>query len=81
MEIEIFLAGRILHAHGDRDLGGFDRALAQHREFLEHDLQLGIGLHQVEHVGHRAFAVTAIVIEELDEGDVAILIAKGHATR
>ena len=26
VEVEIFLAGRILHAHGDRDLGGLDRA-------------------------------------------------------
>ena len=47
----------------------------EHREFLQHDLQLRIGFHQIEHVGHGAFAVAAIVIEELDEGDVAVLVA------
>src|SRR6266849_5838197 len=51
VEVEIFLAGRILHPYRDRDLGGFNRASAQHREFLEHDLELGIGLHQLHHVG------------------------------
>ena len=81
MEVEIFLAGRILHAHGDADLGGFDRTCAQHREFLEHDLQLGIALHQFHHVEHRALAVAAIVIEELDEGDVAVLVAERHVAR
>src|SRR5579883_1465485 len=79
VEVEIFL--RILHARGDRDLGRFHRALAQHRKLLQHDLQLGIVLHEVEHVGHRALAVTAIVVEELDEGDVAVLVAERHAAR
>ena len=81
MKVEIFLAGRILHAHGDRDLRGLDRALAQDREFLQHDLQFRIGLHQIEHVGHRAFAVAAIVVEEFDEGDVAVLVAEHDAAR
>ena len=76
-----FLPVGILHAHRDRDLRGFDRACAQHRKFLEHDFQLGIGFHQLQHVGHRAFAVAAIVVEELDEGDVAVLVAERDAAR
>jgi len=54
---------------------------AQDREFLQHDLELRIALHQVEHVGHSAFAIAAIVIEELDEGDVAVLVAEHNAAR
>ena len=38
-------------------------------------LELGIGLHHVEHVGHGALAVAAVVVEELDEVDVAFGIA------
>jgi hypothetical protein len=53
----------------------------EHRKFLQHDFQLRIGLHQIEHVGHGAFAVAAIIIEELDKGDVAILVAEGDAAR
>ena len=81
MEVQIFPAGGVLHAHGDGDLCGLDRTLAQHRKFLQYDLQLRIGLHQLEHVRHRALAVAAIVVEELDEGDVAILVADGHTAR
>ncbi len=54
---------------------------AQHRKLLQHDLKLGIVLQEVEHVAHRAFAITAIVIEELDEGDVAVLVAEHDAVR
>src|SRR3982751_5842546 len=61
MKVEIFLAGRILHPHSNADLGSFDRACAQHRKFLEHDLQLRIVLHQLHHVQHRALAAAAIV--------------------
>ena len=42
---------------------------------------LGSDLHQLEHVGHRAFAVAAIVVEEFDEGDVAVLVAEHDAAR
>ncbi len=81
VEFEIFLAALVLHAHGDRDLGRFHRARSEHGEFLEHDLELGIVLHQREHVGHGALAVAAIVIEELDEGDVAVRIAEHDLVR
>ena len=67
---------RRLHAHGDRHARGLHRARAEHREFLEHDLELGIGLQQREHVAHGVLAVAAIVVEELDEGDVALRIAE-----
>jgi hypothetical protein len=32
-------------------------------------------LHQIHHVDHRAFAIAAIVVEELDHRDVALRIA------
>src|SRR5215470_2647294 len=76
MEFEIFLAaGRVLHAHGRRNLRRLGRTLAQHRELLEHEFELAVVLHEIEHVAHRPFAVAAIVIEELDHGDVALGIA------
>src|SRR5215467_14283419 len=79
MEFEIFLAaGRVLHAHGRRNLRRLGRTLAQHRELLEHEFELAVVLHEIEHVAHRPFAVAAIVIEELDHGDVALGIAQRH---
>ena len=81
VEFKIFLAALVLHAHGDRDLRGFHRAGPQYREFLEHDLELGIVLQQREHVVHGALAVAAVVIEELHEGDVAVRIAEHDLTR
>ena len=81
MEFEIFLAGLVLHAHRDRDLRRFDRARSEHREFLQHHLELGIVLHQRQHVGHGALAVAAVVIEEFDEGDVAIRVAQINLAR
>ena len=76
-----FFAGGVLHARRDRDAGGFDRAFAQNRKFLEHEFQIGIGLQQLEHVGQRALAVAAIVIEELDHRDVAVRIAEHDLVR
>jgi len=38
-------------------------------------LQFGIGLQEIEHVGHGAFAIAAIVIEEFDKIDIAVLVA------
>src|SRR6266404_1416405 len=79
MEFEIFLAaGLVLHAHGRRNLRCLDRTLAQHRKLLEHEFELAVVLHEIEHVAHRPFAVAAIVIEELDHGDVALGIAQRH---
>jgi hypothetical protein len=82
MEFEIFLAaGVVLHAHGRRNLRRLDRTLAQHREFLEHEFEFSVVLQEIEHVAHGAFAVAAIVIEELDHGDVALRIAQRHLAR
>src|SRR5215467_8332624 len=82
MEFEIFLAaGRVLHAHGRRNLRRLDRTLAQHREFLEHEFEFSVVLQEIEHVAHGAFAVAAIVIEELNHGDVALRIAQRHLAR
>ena len=76
VELEVFLAGRVLHAHGHRDAGGLDRAFAEHRKFLEDEFEIGVGLEQLDHVGQRALAVAAIVVEELDHGDLALRVAE-----
>src|SRR6516162_9041605 len=79
MEFEIFLAaGRVLHAHSCRNLRRLHRTIAQHRELLEHEFELAVALQEIEHVAHRPFAVAAIVIEELDHGDVALGIAQRY---
>ncbi len=81
MEVEVLLAGGpVLQVQGDRHLGGLRRSFAEHGEFLEHDAQLGIVLDEVHHVGHGAFAIAAIVIEELHHGDVATRVAEDHMT-
>ena len=67
--------------HGDGNARGFNRAGAQHREFLQRDAQVRIRLDEVQHVTHRALAVAAIVIEELNEIDIALRIAEHHAVR
>ena len=41
----------------------------------------GIGFHQLHHVGHGAFAIAAIVVEEFDHGDIAVPGADGDAAR
>src|SRR5262249_2337236 len=81
MEVEIFLAARVLHAHRRRDLRRLYRTLAEHREFLEHEFEAPVALDEIEHVAHRAFAVAAIVVEELDHRDVALRIAQGYLPR
>src|SRR5215469_596081 len=42
VELEIFLAGLVLHARRGGDLRRLHRALAQHGEFLEHELDLAV---------------------------------------
>ena len=44
-------------------------------------MSLGSSFEQREHVVHGALAVAAIVIEELDEGDVAVRIAERDLAR
>src|SRR5262245_9738861 len=74
MELEILLAGLILHTHRDRDLRRLDGAGAEDREFLEHDAQIAVSLHHLEKIGQRVLAVAAVVIEELDQRDVALRV-------
>ena len=82
MEFEIFLAAAlVLHAHGSRDVRRLHRAFSQHRKLLEHEFELGVGLQQLEHVAHRALAVTAIVVEELHQRDVALRVAERDLAR
>src|SRR4029077_6345737 len=81
VEFKIFLAALVLHVHGDRHLRRFHRARPQDRKFLQHDLELGIVLHQREHVIHCALAVAAVVVKELHERDVAVRIAEYNLTR
>ena len=81
MKFDVLLAGGVLHPRRDRDAGGFDRAFAEHRKFLEHELQIAVVLDQVEHVRHCALAVAAIVVEELDHRDVALRVAEHDLMR
>ena len=48
---------------------------------LSTTFSFGIALDQLHHVLHRPLAVAAIVIEEFDEGDVAILVAERDVAR
>ena len=70
-----------LLAGGDGDARGFLRALRQDRQFLEDDADLGIAFDQLDDVVQTALAVAAVVIEELDDGDVAVGIAGRSARR
>jgi hypothetical protein len=75
VEIEIFLAGGILHAHGDATCAASTEPWLSTGNSFSTTFSLG-SVSSVEHVGHRAFAVAAIVVEELDEGDIAVLVAE-----
>src|SRR5262249_26286120 len=81
VKFHVLLAARVLHARGDCDVGGFDRSFAENRKFLEHELEIWIGLQEIEHVSHGAPAETAIVVEELDHGDVALRVAEDDLMR
>ena len=81
MEGDVFLPAGILHAHRDRDTRGLQRTRSEDRELLEHDLQFRIVLQQSEQIGQRPLAVAAAVVEELDQGDVAVGIAERHLVR
>ena len=54
---------------------------AEHRKFLEDEFEIGVGLEQLDHVGQRALAVAAIVVEELDHGDLALRVAEHDLVR
>ena len=61
------LVARQLVARPARHLGRLDRPRPQHREILQHHLQVRIGLHELGDVGERTFAEVAIVVEEFDQ--------------
>ena len=48
---------------------------AEDGKFLDDDLQIRIGLFQLDHVRQRALAEAAVVVEELHHGDLALGIA------
>ena len=60
----------------ERDAARLDRIGTEDRKVLHDDAQLRIGLHEGAQVREGALAVAAIVIEELDERDVALRIAR-----
>ena len=76
VEGEVFV--RRDDVEGDPDLRRLDRSLAEHREFLEHDPEVLIAGEQLLQVAMGAPAVGAVVVEELDQRDVAVGIAEDH---
>src|SRR5579885_162314 len=78
VEFKVLLAGLVLHAHGDGDLGSRYRGRPEHREILEHYFQIWVRLQQRDHVSHGVLAVGAIVIEKFDQRDVALRITERH---
>jgi hypothetical protein len=81
MEFEVLLARLILHVDRNPYLRCLDRARSEHGEFLQDDLEFRVVLEQREHVVHGALAVAAVVVEELNEGDVAVRIAEHDLPR
>ena len=64
-----------------RDPARLDRIGAENREVLENDPEFRIALDEGLDILERPFAVPAIVVEELDQGDVARGIARNEAVR
>ena len=62
---------------GDGRLGGIVRIAAEDREFLQHHAQVLVLLDEAHHLRKALLAPAAVVVEELDHGDVAIGVA-GH---
>ena len=70
-----------LVAGGTGHIGGLDGTRAEDRKILEDEAQFGFGLHQLAHVVERPFTISAIVIEELDQGDLPLRVAKHDLVR
>src|SRR3546814_18146929 len=66
---------------GEGGLGGEDGARPENGKFLIDDPQLRVGGFGLGHYRCDAAAVGAVVVEELDEGDVAVRIARHWACR
>ena len=50
-------------------------------KLLPDDAQLPVGFQQVPHGLQRLFAIAALVVEELDEGDIALRVARDRRHR
>jgi hypothetical protein len=48
---------------------------AENREILHDETQLRIRLHKAANIREGSFAITAIIIEELDQRDITVRIA------
>ena len=74
-QLAVHLPVLALHARRERDLRGLLELVAQDRKLLEDDAHVLVGLDQLRDVAEAALAVAAVVVEELDDGDVAVGIA------
>ena len=64
-------------AHGrNTDLRCLHGSFAEHGEVLQHDAQIGIGSDHLLHILEGPRTEAAIVVEELDDGNVAIGVAE-----
>ena len=68
-------------AHQNADARRIDGFVGEDRKFLEDDLEVGILGDQRGQVRHGSAAVATVVVEELDQGDVAIGIADDDLVR
>ena len=74
MERPEAIAGELV-ARGAGDPRRLDRARPEDGEVLEHDLEVGVVLHQLGNVGQGALAEVAVIVEELDQRRAAVGIA------
>ena len=73
MQLEVFA----LLDGGQGHLRGVFRGLAEDWQFLENDTHVLVCVQNLQQVVEGAFAELAVVVEELDDGDVALRVA-GH---
>src|SRR3546814_5570456 len=66
---------------GQRRLGGVDRVWPEDRELFVDDPQLRIRRLGLGHDRRNASAIGAVVVEELDEGDIAVRVSVHGARR
>ena len=71
------VAGQLI-AHRARDLRRLDRPRSENRIVLENELQVRVVLHELRDVRQRAFAIVAIVVEELDQRRAALRVSEGR---
>src|SRR6476660_9648907 len=71
MHLEIFA----LLVGSERKLGGGLGILTENRQFLQHQADLAIAVDELDHVGQRAAAISAVIVEELDHAHIPAGIA------